>query len=108
MVDGALLIHPTGYRLPVNFVGWISETPSTASDPLFDGGRTQYPDTDIVATKARTVVVARRRTRVARITVPGTTAHHAALYVRRVIIALMRTVIKPFAPVRTRPLPDIA
>ena len=77
-VDGALLIHPTGYRLPVNFVGWISETPSTASEPLFDVGRTQCPETDSVVAIVRSVV-ARRRARVVRIIVPGTTAQHAGL-----------------------------
>ena len=52
---------------------------SGVRDPLFDGGRTQYPETDIVAAKVRMVAVAYRRAHEIRIIEPGTTVQHAGL-----------------------------
>ncbi len=53
-------------------------------DPLFDGGRTQHPKTEIVVTIDRMVVVTRRRTHKVWIIVPGTTAQHTILVAFRV------------------------
>ncbi|MDP3281791.1 MAG: hypothetical protein U1D41_11860 [Nitrosomonas sp.] len=48
--------------------------PSTASDPLFDGGQTQYPETEIIEAIVRRGGEALRRAHVARTIEPGTTA----------------------------------